>query len=62
MLADKTYIFEFKGVKEATGSAWQQINTKQYYQKYQSDQPIYLVGIEFGKEERNIVGWEVEEL
>ena len=62
-LPDKTYIFEFKVVEQATNEALQQIKTKQYYQKYQSAATeIYLTGIEFGKEERNIVHWEAEQI
>ncbi|MEM6319615.1 MAG: ATP-binding protein [Bacteroidota bacterium] len=59
-LPDKTYIFEFKAVDAPTQSALQQIKERKYYQKYDNDLPIYLVGIEFGKKERNIVGWAVE--
>ena len=60
-LPDKVYIFEFKVVQKAMGKALQQIKKKQYYQKYQTGKPIYLIGIEFGKTERNIVTWVVEE-
>jgi len=60
-LPDKIYIFEFKVVQQATNTALQQIKTKQYYQKYQTGKTIYLIGIELGKTERNIVTWEVEE-
>ena len=59
-LPDKTYIFEFKVVQQATGNALQQIKTRQYYQKYTTSPNIYLIGIEFGKSERNIVNWEAE--
>lgn len=60
-LPDKTYTFEFKVVQKATGNALQQIKTRQYYQKYQSThQPTYLIGIEFGKLERNIINWQTE--
>ena len=61
-LPDKVYIFEFKVVSKVTGNALQQIKARQYYQKYASYNAIYLVGIEFGKTERNVVGWEVERL
>ena len=60
LLPDKVYIFEFKVVQQATNTALQQIKTKQYYQKYQAGKQIYLIGIEFGKVERNIVTWKVE--
>lgn len=59
-LPDKAFIFEFKVVETATGTALAQIKKRQYYQKYTSYEKIYLVGIEFGKSERNIVGWETE--
>jgi len=59
-LPDRVYIFEFKVVEAATGAALKQIKQQQYYQKYSSYEKIYLVGIEFGKSERNIVGWETE--
>jgi len=58
---NKTYLFEFKVVDKITGNALQQIKSKQYYQKYQSTATsIFLIGIEFGKKERTIIGWEVE--
>jgi len=58
---NKTYLFEFKVVDKITGNALQQIKSKQYYQKYQSAATsIFLIGIEFGKKERTIIGWEVE--
>ena len=59
-LPDKTYIFEFKVVDIATGDALKQIKTRKYYQKYQTELPVYLIGIEFGKEERNIINWQTE--
>ena len=61
-LSDTTYIFEFKVVEETTQKALQQIMDKKYYQKYDQQMPIYLVGIEFGKAERNVIGWEVAQL
>ncbi|MEM1123507.1 MAG: PD-(D/E)XK nuclease domain-containing protein, partial [Bacteroidota bacterium] len=59
-LPNKTYIFEFKVVDAPTQSALQQIKERRYYEKYDNDLPTYLVGIEFGKNERNIIGWAVE--
>ena len=57
---DRVYIFEFKVVNEPEGKALEQIKEKKYSQKYQEYSEIYLVGIEFCKEERNICGfvWE----
>ena len=56
------YIFEFKVVElTPAGKALQQIKDKQYAEKYKATgQPIYLIGVEFSKQSRNIVGFEVE--
>ncbi len=58
------YIFEFKVVELAPkGKAMQQLKDKAYADKYHAlNQPIYLIGVEFAKTERNIVGFEVEEV
>lgn len=58
------YIFEFKVVELVPdGKALQQIKDKAYADKYrQLNQPIYLVGVEFSKDNRNIVGFDVEQL
>jgi len=56
------YIFEFKVVEKATGDALAQIKSKQYPQKYQESKSILLIGIEFGKSERNVVGFEWEKI
>jgi hypothetical protein len=57
------YIFEFKVVEASPeGSALQQIKDKAYADKYRGlNQVIYLIGVEFNKTNRNIVGFEVEE-
>ena len=55
------YIFEFKVLagKKADGSAMQQIKTKNYAAKYQQENTkIFLVGIEFSRKTRNIVGFD----
>ena len=59
---DKIYIFEFKVVEEsATNEALKQIKQKKYYEKYLTrGAHIYLVGIEFSKKEKNIVGFDWE--
>ena len=45
------------------GSALQQIKDMGYADKYRAlNQPIHLVGVEFSKASRNIVGFEVETL
>ena len=58
----QVYLFEFKVVELAPkGKALQQIKDKQYADKYRSlNQPIHLIGVEFSKVDRNIVGFEVE--
>lgn len=58
------YLFEFKVVELVPeGRALQQIIDKGYADKYQaSGQPIHLVGVEFSKLSRSVVGFEVETL
>jgi hypothetical protein len=60
----QVYLFEFKVVEnEAEGKALQQIKDKQYASKYRSlNQPIHLIGVEFSKKERNVVGFVAESL
>ena len=62
LFGGRVYIFEFKVVELVPeGKALQQIKDKHYADKYQSRmQPIYLIGVEFSKDSRNIVGFEVE--
>jgi len=55
------YIFEFKVLKsdKADGSAMRQIKAKDYAAKYQDgENRIALIGIEFSRVTRNIVGFE----
>jgi len=59
---DKVFIIEFKLSEKATGSALKQIKEKRYYEKYQSYKNIYLIGIEFSREQRNIIGYEWEKV
>ena len=56
------YLFEFKVVELAPeGAALAQLKEKGYADKYRGlGQPIHLIGVEFSREERNIVGFEVE--
>ena len=55
---DKVYIFEFKVDQKG---ALEQIRTKNYHQRYLADySEIYLVGVEFDSEQRNVVGYEWE--
>jgi len=60
----QVYLFEFKVVELAPeGKALQQIKDKGYAEKYRArQQPIYLIGVEFSKESRNVVGFVVERL
>jgi hypothetical protein len=59
----QVYLFEFKVVEEAAeGKALSQIKEKKYADKYRDlKQPIHLIGVEFSKKERNVVGFEVED-
>jgi len=57
---DKIYILEFK-VDAKKGEALAQIKEKNYAQKYLSYQKeLYLIGIEFSQEKRNVVNFEYE--
>lgn len=60
---EQVYIFEFKVVELVPeGKALQQIKDKAYADKYRAlQQPIYLLGVEFSKVGRNIVGFEWEQ-
>ena len=59
---DKVYLFEFKVVEQASaGSAMGQLQARGYADKYQAlGQPIYLIGVEFSKDERNVTTLDVE--
>ena len=58
------WLFEFKVVELVPqGRALQQLQDRGYADKYRSrGEPIHLVGVEFSKADRNIVGFEVETL
>jgi hypothetical protein len=60
----QVYLLEFKVVEdEAEGKALAQIKEKQYADKYRAlNQLIHLIGIEFSKKARNVVGFAVEGL
>ena len=52
---NKLYIFEFKVDQKG---ALEQIKSKNYHEKYRADyDEIYLVGVEFDSESRNVVGY-----
>jgi hypothetical protein len=73
---NKVYVFEFKVIEMTeAGSALQQIKDKKYYEKYLSNptvgelhvthpqqQKIYLIGVEFSKENKNITNFEWEKI
>ena len=56
------YLFEFKVVEMASaGAAMAQLKERRYADKYRAlGQPIYLIGVEFSKDERNLAAFEVE--
>ncbi|WP_338114225.1 ATP-binding protein [Thiorhodococcus mannitoliphagus] len=61
---DQVYLFEFKVVELAPeGRALQQIKDRGYAEKYRAEgQPIHLIGVEFSREGRSLVAFEVETL
>ena len=61
---DRIWLFEFKVVELAPeGAALQQIKDRGYADKYRAEGlPIHLIGIEFSRERRSLVGFEVETL
>ena len=58
----QVFVFEFKVVElNPAGAALEQIKTQGYADKYKArGEPIHLIGVEFSKANRNIVGFEVE--
>ena len=60
----QVYLFEFKVVELAPeGRALQQIKARGYADKHRlPGQPIHLIGVEFSREQRRVVGFEVESL
>jgi hypothetical protein len=60
----RLWLFEFKVVELAPeGAALQQIKDKGYADKYRAEGlPMHLIGIEFSRQERTLVGFEVETL
>ena len=59
---EQTYLFEFKVVELAPESkALQQLKDKRYADKYRSlNQPIHLIGVEFSKDSRSVIGFDTE--
>ena len=58
----QVFVFEFKVLELVPeGRALAQIKAKGYADKYKArGEPIHLIGVEFSKTERNVVGFEVE--
>ena len=59
---DNVYLFEFKVVEMASGgAAMAQLQERRYADKYRAlGQPIYLIAVEFSKDTRNLVAFDVE--
>ena len=56
------YLFEFKVVELASaGAAMAQLKARHYADKYRAlGQPIYLIAVEFSRDERNLAAFDVE--
>ena len=59
----QVYLFEFKVVEMAgNGQAMVQLKARGYAEKYRGrGEPIHLIGVEFSRDTRNIVAFEVEQ-
>jgi hypothetical protein len=60
----QVYLFEFKVVEiEPEGRALQQIKDKGYADRYRAaGWPIHLIGVEFSREKRRVVGFETQSI
>ncbi len=58
----RVYLFEFKVVEMASaGAALAQLKARRYADKYRAlGQPMYLIGVEFSKDQRNARAFDVE--
>ena len=58
------YLIEFKLVEsDPEGRALEQLKAKGYADRYRgTHQPIHLIGVEFSRQRRKLVGFEVETL
>ncbi len=56
------YIIEFKVInkEEEKGKAIKQIKEKEYFKKYLNYQKIYIIGIEFDNNKKNVINFEYE--
>lgn len=62
LFEDRVYLLEFKVVElVGTGKALSRIKEKRYHEKY-AGKECYLIGVEFSRDDRNIVGFEWEEV
>ncbi|CAK0774826.1 hypothetical protein CCP3SC15_40046 [Gammaproteobacteria bacterium] len=59
---EQVYIFEFKVVEDnPEGRALAQIKARDYAAEYRANNhPIHLIGIEFSRQTRNIINFDVE--
>ena len=57
---DNVYLFEFKVVELASeGAAMAQLQAKGYADKYRDlCEPIFMIGVEFSRETRNLIAFE----
>jgi hypothetical protein len=60
-MGERVYLFEFKVVEQVPdGRALAQLQAKGYSEKYRAPGvTIALIGIEFSRDARNVVGFEV---
>ncbi|MFT5834271.1 MAG: hypothetical protein ACI97N_001909, partial [Cognaticolwellia sp.] len=58
---DFIYLMEFK-LDGTSENAIEQIKTREYAATYKnSEKIVFLVGVNFSKEDRNVEGWEAEQ-
>jgi hypothetical protein len=64
LFGGQVYLFEFKVVELVPeGKALAQLQAKNYAEKYRArGEPIHLIGVEWSRESRNIVAFEVQHL
>ena len=61
---DRAYLFEFKVVElERQGRALEVLKERRYYEKYRGKyKEVWLIGVEFSKERKNIERFEYERI